>query len=123
MFEGGKTPWLPPAELYAMGFSQLLYPSYVLLRMAFAIDRALVELRGFADGKCPLPGFADYDAARMIFQDAVRLSWWQAFEDRLFPTGPAAFPSVFVFLGASLEIRSAGAGNLNCCAFCVCKRF
>jgi hypothetical protein len=92
MSEGGKTPWLPPAELYAMGFSQVLYPSYVILRMAFAIDRALVELRGFADGKCPLPGFADYDAARMIFQDAVRLPWWQAFEGRLYPDSASVRP-------------------------------
>lgn len=85
MSEGGKTSWLPPAELYAMGFSQVFYPSYVMLRMAFAIDRALVELREFAESKCPLPRFADYDAARTIFEDAVRLPWWQAFEDRLYP--------------------------------------
>src|SRR5206468_2581354 len=41
---GGKTPWLPPAELHAMGISMILYPTTVLFRAARAVERALADL-------------------------------------------------------------------------------
>jgi 2-methylisocitrate lyase-like PEP mutase family enzyme len=42
--DGGKTPWLPPAEFAEMGFSIILYPTTVLFRATRAIQRALDDL-------------------------------------------------------------------------------
>jgi len=48
---GGQTPILPPAELHAMGFEMITYPTTVLFRLTRALDRAL---RDILDGK-PIP--------------------------------------------------------------------
>lgn len=46
MFEGGgRTPWLPPEELHALGFSMILFPTTVLFRAVRAIERALDDLK------------------------------------------------------------------------------
>jgi 2-methylisocitrate lyase-like PEP mutase family enzyme len=76
MSEGGKTPWLKPAELFAMGYSQVTYPSYVILRTAFAIERALGELQAIARGDMP-PVWSDLGGARSILQEAVRQRDWE----------------------------------------------
>jgi 2-methylisocitrate lyase-like PEP mutase family enzyme len=41
---GGKTPWLPPEEFGAMGFSMILYPTSILFRVCKAIERAVAGL-------------------------------------------------------------------------------
>ena len=40
-------------ELHRMGYSQIAYPSYVVLRTALAIDRALADLKETVYGKSP----------------------------------------------------------------------
>jgi methylisocitrate lyase len=41
---GGKTPWVAPKQLHKMGFTMLLYPTTVLFRATYAIERALKDL-------------------------------------------------------------------------------
>jgi 2-methylisocitrate lyase-like PEP mutase family enzyme len=41
---GGKTPWVAPTELGAMGFSMILYPTTLLFRAIHATQIALVDL-------------------------------------------------------------------------------
>lgn len=76
---GGKTPILPPAEMYQMGFSMLLYPTTVLFRMAKTIERALVDLR---EGK-PMP--PEESCTMTEFEDIADLKRWVSIE--------AAFPT------------------------------
>lgn len=73
---GGKTPWLPPAEFAAMGFSMILYPTTVLFRVTKAIQRAARALRA---GK-PLDkdDAVDMDA----FEQIVDLPHWQKIEKK-----------------------------------------
>jgi 2-methylisocitrate lyase-like PEP mutase family enzyme len=80
LFEAGKTPWLAPSELGAMGYSQVVFPAAVMLRVIKTIDAALSDLKAFTDGKKPLVPFADGAAARAIMQDALGQAKWQAFE-------------------------------------------
>jgi 2-methylisocitrate lyase-like PEP mutase family enzyme len=85
MTEGGKTPWLSPAELYAMGYSQVTYPSYLILRTAHAIETALTELQAIARGE-KRSAWADLGRARTVLHDAVRQQDWEAVDRR---PGPA----------------------------------
>ena len=41
---GGKTPWLPPKEFYALGFTMLLYPTSIIFRVARAIEQSINNL-------------------------------------------------------------------------------
>jgi 2-methylisocitrate lyase-like PEP mutase family enzyme len=83
MFETGKTPFLPPSELHAMGYRQVVYPAAVMLRTVHAIDAALAGLKDFVDGKQPLVAFAAQAAARAALQEAMGYAAWQEFEARL----------------------------------------
>jgi 2-methylisocitrate lyase-like PEP mutase family enzyme len=82
MSEGGRTPWLSPDELHAMGYSQVAYPSYVVLRTALAIESALADLRTLAQNRQPTAAWPDYERARALFQEAVRQRQWEEFEQR-----------------------------------------
>src|SRR5437764_936978 len=42
---GGKTPWIPPEEMHALGFNMLLYPTTLLFRETKAVLRALEDLK------------------------------------------------------------------------------
>jgi 2-methylisocitrate lyase-like PEP mutase family enzyme len=81
MSEGGKTPWLSPAELHGMGYSQVAYPSFLMLRTILAIARGLVELKAIVAGKGGKV-WSDVDEARAVFQRAVRQREWEAIERR-----------------------------------------
>lgn len=52
MAEAGRTPILPPDELKAMGFSIIVYPGTLLLRVVKCMSDALEDLRS---GKLHLP--------------------------------------------------------------------
>ena len=45
MLEGGRTPMLPPPELFRLGFAMVAYPTSLLFRVARTIERALAELK------------------------------------------------------------------------------
>lgn len=69
---GGKTPWLPPADLGKMGYGMLLYPSSVIFRAAFAARAALNDLRA---GRRPDIAHS-YDLGS--FERLLRLGRWEA---------------------------------------------
>jgi 2-methylisocitrate lyase-like PEP mutase family enzyme len=80
MFEGGDTPWLSPADLGAMGFTQVSYPSSLLLRAVGALQDGLSALRRHADGVEALTPFAQAAPTRAALDRAVKLSGWRAIE-------------------------------------------
>jgi 2-methylisocitrate lyase-like PEP mutase family enzyme len=45
MLEGGRTPMLPPAELFRLGFAMVAYPTSLIFRVARTIERALADLK------------------------------------------------------------------------------
>lgn len=75
---GGKTPWLPPREFHAMGFTMLLYPSSIIFRVARAIELAVSDLHR---GR-PLSKGDSVDMAQ--FERIVELPHWSQIE-RKFP--------------------------------------
>jgi 2-methylisocitrate lyase-like PEP mutase family enzyme len=76
---GGKTPWLPPRELHAMGFNMLLYPTTILFRVARAIELAVSDLKR---GQ-PLAATASIDMEQ--FEKIVDLPYWADIEKRFSP--------------------------------------
>jgi 2-methylisocitrate lyase-like PEP mutase family enzyme len=81
MFEGGRTPWLSPQEMYAMGFSQISYPNSLILRVVKTMEAALQRLRALeAGGSTTLGGGEElsFDG----YEEALALRRWQAIEDR-----------------------------------------
>ena len=42
---GGRTPVLPPRELYRLGFAMVAYPTSLIFRVARAIENALADLK------------------------------------------------------------------------------
>ncbi|MBM3573851.1 MAG: hypothetical protein FJX52_16065, partial [Alphaproteobacteria bacterium] len=75
-FEGRKT-WLPPAELYAMGYTQVALPGLLLPRVVHCIDQTLQDLARFAASATPLP---DYPAAlaQRALEHALKFDKWSA---------------------------------------------
>jgi len=45
MLEGGRTPMLPPAELFHLGLAMVAYPTSLIFRVARTIERALADLK------------------------------------------------------------------------------
>src|SRR6266545_4902969 len=45
---GGRTPILPPQELYRLGFAMIVYPVSLIFRVARTIEQALADLRSGA---------------------------------------------------------------------------
>ena len=74
MLEGGRTPWIPPAELFAMGFSQISYPNSLILRTAGAIERGLRRLQELAAGRDI--GVGVDELAFDVLDQAVGLDRW-----------------------------------------------
>lgn len=78
---GGKTPWLPPAEMYALGFNMLLYPTTLLFRQTRAVQEALADLKA---GR-PM---AQAEAVTMTeFEAIVDLAYWKSIELKALPLG------------------------------------
>ncbi len=42
---GGKTPLIPPAQLYAMGFSMIFYPTSLIFRVARVLQDAAADIK------------------------------------------------------------------------------
>jgi len=78
---GGKTPWLPPDELHAMGFNMLLYPTTLLFQQAHSILRALGNLKA---GK-PMPN--EESVTMLEFEKLVDIAYWKAIEQKAVPLG------------------------------------
>jgi 2-methylisocitrate lyase-like PEP mutase family enzyme len=80
MFEGGDTPWLAPADLGAMGFTQVSFPASLLFRIVGAMRDGLAAIRRHADGIEPLSKMADAASVRATLDKAVDLQRWRAIE-------------------------------------------
>jgi 2-methylisocitrate lyase-like PEP mutase family enzyme len=78
VFEGGKTPVLPAAELERMGFRLGIYPSQTQRAAIFAINETLAVLRRDGDTKAVenrMATFADRE-------DAVDAKRWREIEGK-----------------------------------------
>ena len=73
---GGRTPVLPPHELYRLGFAMVAYPTSLIFRVARTIENALADLRhgrptGANDG-------VDFET----FKDITSFGDWAEVEQR-----------------------------------------
>ena len=73
---GGRTPVLPPHELYRLGFAMVAYPTSLIFRVARAIENALADLKhgrrtGENDG-------VDFET----FKDITSFADWAEVEQR-----------------------------------------
>jgi len=80
-FEGRDT-WLPPAELYAMGFRQVVFPALLITRVANCIRVTLQQLRQHASGEAPMPALAETEQAQEALRRALRFDKWQSIDGR-----------------------------------------
>ena len=85
MFEGGgRTPWVPPNELHAMGFTMILFPTTVLFRTVRAIELALKDLIAGH----PMPKSAGVNLK--TFEEIVGLAEWEEIDERFQANSHAA---------------------------------
>jgi 2-methylisocitrate lyase-like PEP mutase family enzyme len=76
MLEGGRTPLLAPADLHAMGFAMIGYPTSLIFRVAHTIEKALADMKA---GRLSLDGEGvGFDA----FKTIVGYGEWAEIEDR-----------------------------------------
>jgi 2-methylisocitrate lyase-like PEP mutase family enzyme len=76
MAEAGRTPIMPPSELKAMGFSIIVYPGTLLLRVVKTVEDALRDLRS---GTLELPtGTKNFKE----LTDVLGLEKWREVEER-----------------------------------------
>jgi 2-methylisocitrate lyase-like PEP mutase family enzyme len=78
---GGKTPWVSPDEMYAMGFTMILYPTTLLFRQTRTIMRSLDDLKA---GR-PMP--KQEAVSMMEFEKIVDIAYWKAIEQKAMPMG------------------------------------
>jgi len=82
IFQGGTTPFLSPAELHGLGFSQVVYPNLLIGRVVKTIEHGLSRLRDFADGKADAFKDSDSELALKSLSEAVRTGRWGEIESR-----------------------------------------
>jgi 2-methylisocitrate lyase-like PEP mutase family enzyme len=71
---GGRTPVLPPQELFRLGFAMIVYPVSLIFRVTRTIERALADL------KAGRPAAENEGVDFEAFKDITDLSHWAAFE-------------------------------------------
>lgn len=76
MLEGGRTPLLPPAELYKMGFAMVAYPTSLIFRVTHTVEKALADMKA---GRLSLDGEG---VGFEEFKKAVGYDDWAKVEDR-----------------------------------------
>ncbi|HKP60257.1 MAG TPA: isocitrate lyase/PEP mutase family protein [Polyangiales bacterium] len=73
---GGRTPLLPPSELFRLGFAMVAYPTTLVFRVARTIQKALADLQA---GRLDMTGEGvDFET----FKDIVGFAPWAEVEDR-----------------------------------------
>jgi 2,3-dimethylmalate lyase len=73
---GGRTPVLPPPELYRLGFAMVAYPTSLIFRVARAIESALADLK--AGRPASKNDGVDFDT----FKDITSLARWAGVEQQ-----------------------------------------
>jgi len=85
---GGRTPWMDPKDLKALGYSMLLYPTTILFQVVRAIQRAVEGLK--AGRTMP----ADQAVTFEEYENILRLPDWAQTENEFEGTDdPLAVPS------------------------------
>ena len=74
-FEGRDT-WLPPAELYAMGFRQVVFPGLLMTRVAQCIHVTLQQFRKHVEGEAPMPPIPEAEQAQEALRTALNFEKW-----------------------------------------------
>jgi len=82
IFEAAMTPWITPAELYNMGFSQVAYPNILIGRAAKAIEHGLQRLGDLAAGKDTAFTNGEREMALKSLADALDLQKWKELEKK-----------------------------------------
>jgi 2-methylisocitrate lyase-like PEP mutase family enzyme len=82
IFEAATTPWLAPAELDSMGFSQVAYPNILIGRVAKAIEHGLQRLGQLAAGKDNAFMKGEQEMALKSLADALDLQKWNDLEKK-----------------------------------------
>src|SRR5258708_3267040 len=73
---GGRTPLLPPRELYGLGFAMVAYPTSLIYRVARTIETALADLKA---GTLAIENEGvDFET----FKDIVGYARWAEIEER-----------------------------------------
>jgi 2-methylisocitrate lyase-like PEP mutase family enzyme len=80
IFEAAATPWLTPAELYNMGFSQVAYPNILIGRVAKSVEQGLQRLGQLAAGKESAFTDGERELALKGLADALDLQKWKDIE-------------------------------------------
>lgn len=80
LFETPGMPWPAPAELGALGFTQVSYPATLMFRVTATLAGTLARLRRHADGVAPMTQDPAAGEARGTLDDALELARWQAIE-------------------------------------------
>src|SRR5712692_9116064 len=76
MLEGGRTPMLPPQELFRLGFAMVAYPTSLIFRVARTIETALADLKA---GRLAIENEGvDFET----FKDITGLERWAEIEQR-----------------------------------------
>ena len=78
---GGRTPVLPPDELYRLGFAMIAYPTTLIFRVARTIETALADL------KAGTPARANECVDFEAFKDITGYARWAAVRARRGPAG------------------------------------
>jgi len=78
---GGKTPWLPPKEMHALGFNMFLFPTTLLFRQTRAVQEALADLK---NGR---PMRRDAAVSMTEFEVIVDIAYWKSIEQKALPLG------------------------------------
>ncbi len=82
IFEAAMTPWLTPAQLYSMGFSQIAYPNILIGRVTKSIEQGLMRLTQLAAGKDSAFTNGEQEMALKSLVDALELQKWGELEKR-----------------------------------------
>ena len=82
IFEAAATPWLSPAELHNMGFSQVAYPNILIGRVAKAIEQGLQRLSQLAAGQDKAFTNGQQEMALKSLADALELQKWKELEKK-----------------------------------------
>ena len=83
IFEVAATPWLTPAELFDMGFSQVAYPNVLIGRVAKAMEQGLHRLGQLAAGKDSAFKNGGQEMALQSLAEAIDLQKWNALEKNI----------------------------------------
>jgi len=72
---GGRTPWMAPKDLHALGYTMLLYPTTVIFRVTRAIQKAVEDLKAGH----PMP--VEESVTFKEYEDMLGLPQWADVED------------------------------------------